>query len=121
MPDRDAISLLLDRGLAAIHDAALAGLVRELRVTPDPVERDWDYGEPGQKYVCWTILEHRPSGTGVAYCEEGFGPSHPWGLVFLDGPHMSIGMDSAWYASLEDAVRESMAWDGENPASYELS
>ena len=78
----------------------------------------WD---PRADYVCWTILEHRPSGTGVAYREEGFGPEFPWGLVFLSGPHMNMGMDSAWFASLEDAVRESRAWDGENPADYEVS
>jgi hypothetical protein len=34
---------------------------------------------------------------------------------------MNMGMDSAWFASLEDAVRESQAWDGENPADYEVS
>jgi len=25
---------------------------------------------------------------------------------------MRIGMDSSWFASLEDAMRDSMAWDG---------
>jgi hypothetical protein len=54
------------------------------------------YGPPGQKYTCWTVLEHRPSNTGIAYCEEGFGPSFPWGLIFLSGPHMNIGMDAGW-------------------------
>jgi len=68
--------------------------------------------------VCWTVLEHQPSGTGIAYCEEGFGPDFPWGLVFLSGPHMSMGMDSAWFASLEDAVRKSPAWQGEDPPAY---
>jgi len=33
---------------------------------------------------------------------------------------MSIAMDSAWFASLEDAMRESMAWDGPNPEHYEV-
>jgi hypothetical protein len=31
-----------------------------------------------------------------------------------------MGMDSGWYAYLEDAVRESMAWEGENPPGYEV-
>ena len=121
MPDRDSISRLVERALAAVRDPALVALVRDLLVEPCPVERDWDYGAAGQKFVCWTVLERPPSGTGVAYCEEGFGPAHPWGLVVLGGPHTSMGMDSAWYASLEDAVRESRAWDGENPAGFELS
>jgi hypothetical protein len=85
------------------------------------VERDWDYGPGRQRYVCWTVLEHRPSNTGVAYCDASFGPALPRGLVFLSGPHMNIGMDSAWFATLEGAVRESMAWDGPNPPGYEVA
>jgi hypothetical protein len=121
MPDQRTITLRIERELKAIHDPSLLDLIRKLLVEPYAVERDWDYGAPGQKYVCWTVLEHQASGTGVAYCEEGFGPDYPWGLVFLSGPAMNIGMDSAWFASLEDAVRESRAWDGENPADYEVS
>ena len=90
-------------------------------MTPYPVERDWDYGNSGERFVCWTVLEHPDSNTGIAYCAQGFGPKHPWGLVFLSGPYMSIGMDSGWYASLEDAMRESMAWDRPNPPGYEVS
>jgi hypothetical protein len=33
---------------------------------------------------------------------------------------MSLGMDSGWFAMLEGAVRESMAWDGDNPPGYEV-
>jgi hypothetical protein len=32
-----------------------------------------------------------------------------------------MGMDSAWFALLEYAVRESMAWNGENPAGWKVS
>jgi hypothetical protein len=107
--------------MAAISDPAVRDLVHRLRVEPYPVERDWDYGKPDERYVCWTVLEHRPSNTGVAYCDAGFGPASPWGLVFLSGPHMNIGMDSAWFATLEGAVRDSMAWDGPNPPGYEVA
>ena len=121
MPDQRTITLRIERELAAIHDPLLLDLVRKLLVEPYAVEREWDYGAPGQTYVCWTVLEHQPSGTGIAYCEEGFGPKFPWGLVFLSGPYMSIGPDSAWFTRLDDAVRESQAWDGGNPADYEVS
>jgi hypothetical protein len=121
MPDRRIVTQRIERELTAIHDPSLLDLVRKLLVEPYAVERDWDYGAPGQRYVCWTVLEHPPSGTGVAYCEEGFGPNFPWGLVFLSGPHMNMGMDSARLASLEDAVRGSWAWDGKIPAAYEVS
>src|SRR5260370_40435213 len=65
-------------------------------------------------FVDWTVLQHHPSNTGIAYCLQGFGPSYPWGLVSLSGSHMNIGVDSCWFASLEDALRNSMAWDGPN-------
>lgn len=42
-------------------------------------------------------------------------------LFFLSGNCMSIGMDCGWFASLEDAMRESMAWDGPNPEGYEVA
>ena len=32
---------------------------------------------------------------------------------------LNIGMDSSWFASLEDAIRNSVAWDGHNPEDYE--
>jgi hypothetical protein len=56
------------------------------------------------------VLEHTPSGTGVAYSEQGFGPRYPWGLLWISGKYLSMGMADAWYDSLEDAVRESFAW-----------
>jgi hypothetical protein len=112
---------LVNCELAGIRDSAVLALIQQFQVEPYPVERDWDYGPGRQRYVCWTVLELRPSNTGVAYCEAGFGPAQPWGLVFLSGPHMNIGMDSAWFATLEGAVRESMAWDGPNPTGYEVA
>jgi hypothetical protein len=118
--DRKTVAELVDRELAGIRDPEVRDLVQRLRVEPCLVERDWDYGAPDERHECWTILEHRPSNTGVAYCDAGFGPGSPWGLVFLSGPHMNIGMDSAWFATLEAAVRESMAWDGLNPPGYEV-
>jgi hypothetical protein len=33
---------------------------------------------------------------------------------------MSMGMDGSWFAFLEDAFRESAAWDGKNPPGYEV-
>lgn len=118
--DRKSVNDIVGRELSSIRDPAVLAIVQQLRVEPYPVEREWDYGAPGERYVCWTVWEHQPSNTGIAYCDAGFGPAHPWGLVVLSGPSMSIGMDSGWFARLEDAVRESMAWDGPNPPGYEV-
>jgi hypothetical protein len=118
---KSAIARLVDEEVVRISDVALVAAICQLLVPPYAVDRDWDYGRLGEKYTCWTVLEHRPSNTGIAYCNSGFGPSHPWGLVFLSGEHMNMGMDSAWYANLEDAMRESQAWDQPNPPGYEVA
>jgi hypothetical protein len=116
----EEIAQRVKQELERITDDRLKARICELLVTPYPVERDWDYGAPGEHFTCWTVLEHRASNTGIAFCAQGFGPSYPWGLVSLSGPHMSIGMDSGWFISLEQAMRDSMAWDGPNPEGYEV-
>ena len=115
-----SIAELVEQELRRIEDPALDQQLRRLLVTPYPVERAWDYGPADQMFTCWTILEHPESNTGIAYSERGFGPSNPWGLVFLRGEYMSIGMDCGWFASLESAMRGSMAWDQPNPDGYEV-
>jgi hypothetical protein len=118
--DAEAVAELVREQLAQIEDAALLDRIRELLVLPYPVDLDWDYGQVGQVYRCWTVLEHRPSNTGIVFASRGFGPKDPWGIVFLSGPNLSMGMDCCWYSRLEDAVRESRAWDAAPPPGYEV-
>jgi hypothetical protein len=114
------VSFLVSDEIKKISDAALLARIRELLVSPYSVERDWDYGRIGERFTCWTVLEHQPSNSGIAYCAQGFGPRDPWGLVSLSGEHMSIGMDSGWFPTLEAAMRDSMAWEGPNSENYEV-
>jgi hypothetical protein len=114
------VSSLVTAELLRISDETLLARIRELLVSPYPVERGWDYGRAGEQYTCWTVLEHSISNTGIAYCPQGFGPSEPWGLVHLSGDYMTIGMDSGWFPTLESAMRGSMAWDGPDPEGYEI-
>ncbi len=114
------VDALVEREVRRIAQAELVSLIGSLRVPTRCELRPWDYGEPEEVYPCWIVLEHPTSNTAIAYCEEGFGPRDPWGLLFIKGPHSSIGMDSGWFASLEDAVRGSTAWEGENPPGYEV-
>lgn len=104
------VSTLVETELARISDPKTAALIRALLVAPRCELRPWNYGAPGAEYPCWIVAEHSPSGTAFAYCEEGFGPSSPWGMLAISGEHLSMGMDCGWYESLENVVRESFAW-----------
>jgi hypothetical protein len=57
------------------------------------------------------VLRDEHSGGEVAYCEYGFGPDCPWGLVSSRGEaeYQSMGMDSGWFKTFLDAFFESMA------------
>lgn len=115
------IEKLVTQQLERISQRELVETIHRLLVPVRCEEREWDYGAPNQTYPCWIVAEHRPSNTAVAYCEFGFGPKYPWGLLFIDGPHSSMGMDCGWFVSLEETVRDSMAWEGENPPDYVVS
>jgi hypothetical protein len=102
------IKQLIDEELSGVTDVRVQRHVRSLLVEPDVILRAWDYGEPGQQYSCWDVLKHTSSNTGICYCEQGFGPTAPWGLVFLSG-RTSMGMDSGWYPTIMEAYFESFA------------
>lgn len=113
------VDRLFEKEVARITQPDLLELIKRLRVPTRREERPWNYGKGDEAYPCWIVLDHPGSNTCIAYCEQGFGPRSPWGLLFIKN-HLSIGMDSGWFASLEEAVRDSMAWEGENPPGYEV-
>lgn len=122
MPASSAdVKKAIEAEIALINQPELVACIRRHLVLPRCEERDWDYGRAGLTYPCWIFAEHTPSNTAFAYCEHGFGPGDPWGLLSIHGKHMSIGMESAWFARLEGAFRDSMAWDGMTPPGYEVS
>lgn len=108
--DAKSIKALIATELAAVRDSRVAPFIRRFLVEPQAVMRAWDYGAPDEAYLCWTVLEE-PHGIGIAYCERGFGPAHPWGLVFLRGEHQSIGPDSSWFRFFLDAAYDSVMSD----------
>ena len=106
----DTLKLKIAEELATVSDQRVLEHIRTLLVDPKIVFRDWDYGEPGQRFPCWTVFEDPVSETAIAFCEQGFGPTYPWGLVHLsedDGGGM--GMDCAWYLNFLDTFYESMS------------
>lgn len=109
MVDAAVLKSLVEAELSQLNDARVMAHIRGLLVEPRMVMRVFDYGSPGERFPCWSILDHDASNTGIAYCEQGFGPKTPWGLVFLTGQHMSMGSDAGWYPAFRDAYFESRA------------
>jgi hypothetical protein len=101
---------LVDREMERLEDDRVKRHIRALLVEPSPVMRRWNYAHD-QRFPRWSVLNDPESDTGIAYCEFGFGPERPWGLVWLTGDEdqMSMGQDSAWYATFLDAFCESQA------------
>ena len=112
------VAAIVEAEIARITQPELVSRIRELLVPVRREQRGWDYGRPNEKYPCWIFAEHSESNTAFAYTQHGFGPRSPWGLLFIAGPHLSMGMDSGWFVSVEDLFRDSMAWDGVNPPGY---
>lgn len=109
--DEKKITELLSVELTRITNRPELAFVSDLLVKPRREVCTWEYGQPNQEFSCWVVLEHASSNTCIAYCEEGFGPSCPWGLMFTNNAVMAMGMDSAWFSTLEEAFKSSMAWE----------
>ena len=112
--DGTALKAQIEGELAKVSDERVISYIRRLLVEPSMILRSWDYGEPGQQYPCWTVLnDHQHSDTGIAFCASGFGPKNPWGLVWLgddlNDKRMSMGMDSGWFPTFMDAFFDSFA------------
>jgi hypothetical protein len=103
--------------LALIEDPEVVAAIRQFTVDPRCEQREWDYRSEGQTFPCWIVIEDSASETCIAYCEQGFGPALPWGLL-SNSPHQSMGMDSGWFTFLEDAFRQSPMWSGPDPPNY---
>jgi hypothetical protein len=108
--DAAEVERLVRAELARITEEKLRRAIEQFRIAPRVEEREWDYGEPGQTHPCWMVVEHPPSNFGIAYCEQGFGPSFPWGVIFLVGEQLNIGMDCCWHETLEEALRDLMSF-----------
>ncbi len=110
MIDAATIKALIHAELEQVGDERVVTFLRRHLVEPVPIMVPWDYGAPGTQYLCWVVLEEPGSDVGIAYCEEGFGPAHPWGLLFIrDGqPSGSMGQDCAWFSTFLEAAFDSV-------------
>jgi hypothetical protein len=108
----NSLKARIDAELLRVDDPRIVALVHGLLVEPKATTLDWDYGAPDEQYLGWVVLDDSiGSDTAIAYCDEGFGPKCPWGLVGaapVDG-RRSMGMDSAWFPTFMEAFFDSFA------------
>lgn len=107
----NAITTIVSTQRAALRDPAASAAFARLSVPPYASLRRWNYGGPDDKFSCWIVAESARQNLAVAYCDQGFGPMHPWGVVLLRGDdfQMSLGMDSDWFGTLEEVLTQSWA------------
>jgi hypothetical protein len=105
--DAQSLKALVESELAGISDGDVLARVRSMLVEPEVILRSWDYGDAGERYPCWTVLRVQPPPRGfdIAYCQRGFGPAFPWGMVSAD--EFNIGNDGGWFETLVEALSSS--------------
>jgi len=98
------ITRIVAEHVARIVDADLRDEVARVLIEPMLREVPWNYGEDGETLACWIIADLRPAKPDVlAYCDRGFGPGYPFGILDADLP--SMGTDGQWFLTLEDGLR----------------
>jgi len=104
------IATAVDEDLANLRDPRVLASIKALRVTPPtPIRLGWDYGAPGETFDGWLVLSDPGQRTGIAYCDQGFGPKSPWGLIGIGEASPSMGMDSGWFRRFMDAYFDSFS------------
>lgn len=106
-PDRTAaeIQLLVEGAAGKIADPDIAKGLRTFLIPPRQEQRTWNWHKPYVKYPGWVVAESSRYDYGIVFSDYGFTPECPWGLVFSS--HGDFDADYCWYASLEQAYRES--------------
>jgi len=118
MADAHDIPRLVAEQLALVRRPERRRALESLLVEPREEWREWDYGEPGEGFAYWVVGEALEQGIVLAYCEHGFGPQFPWGILFVDAPGQvspephTLGMDAQWNWYLEEAFVRAGLWAG---------
>lgn len=108
----DALKIVIARELEHLTDSRVMTHIQSLLVEPRIVLLNWEYGDPGQQYPGWIVLRQKDSETDIVYCQNGFGPRCPWGLVGSASDErqaISMGMDSGWFPTFMRTYFDSFA------------
>lgn len=107
----EQVNRLTAEQIQIIDRADRRDALKRLLVSPRQEIRDWDYGAPGERYPYWVVAESIAGGTILVYCDQGFGPSMPWGFLLTNDPdEVTLGMDAQWNWYLEEAFIRSGLW-----------
>ena len=117
MVSKEEVAALVAEQVALIEDSDRRDLLLRLLVEPRVEEREWDYGEEGERYPYWVVAESPEHHLILVYCEQGFGPESPWGWLYngeseCEEELASLGMDAQWEWYLESALTNSGIWRG---------
>ena len=105
--DRIRLQQLLEAEMAAIRNVDLQARVKALLIEPVLMRCAWNYGIPDEIYPCWKVVgEPAVQRIGIAYCDQGFGPACPWGLIWLNETVPSMGQDSGWFSTFREAAAD---------------
>jgi hypothetical protein len=109
------VAAFVEAELAAFPDARVVAAIRRHMIAPRVEMRPWDYGAAEDRLPCWIVLDGLLNGVVIAYCEQGFGPAKPWGLLWSSAcdeetESDAMGMDFSWFCSLAGAFLDT--WSG---------
>ena len=108
----DNIKEIVAKEILKIKDPIILNGLGQILIKPFKHLRTWDYSTTNEKFSCWSIALDSGTDTSLIYCDKGFGPKTPWGLVSTK--NLYFGMDSAWFNNLEECYLDSFA-GGELP------
>ncbi|MCU0732292.1 MAG: hypothetical protein MUE84_12000 [Hyphomonas sp.] len=103
--DPAEIESVVDLAVRGFSDPKLADAIRGFLIAPRREIRVWNWAPGDLRFPVWVIAESTRFDYGIVYSENGFGPHHPWGLVFSSAS--DFGADYCWFSSLEAAFLDS--------------
>ena len=106
--ERARVRSLVVSQVDRIKDRGTREQLQECLAEPRPQTLQWAYGGGLETYQCWVVAGFAPSGSGIGYSEQGFGPRTPWGLIWLD--REDCGQDCSWFTTLHEAYLDSFGW-----------
>jgi hypothetical protein len=104
------VAAALEEDLAHLRDPRVRASIQAFRVGPPmSIRLAWEYGKPGDTFDGWLVFDDPGNRTGIVYCDQGFGPKRPWGLITTGESCPSMGMDCGWFGRFIDAYLDSFS------------